>query len=130
MPVVVKESMAKRAVSGGPNNRVVDLNGSGGISPDEYIGIKRKFRESEPITTGIRMNTWGGLIKFEFRLYNQNKELININKQESTRVSTRFRLNARELVRKNGYGLYQVDFYKNEKHFRSAVFEIVPDNQN
>ncbi len=97
--------------------------------PDEYVGIKNKFRDDEKILLVSRIQDKKGQL-FKKEIYNPSGELIRKDESivESNRgvKTTGYNWDLMNwLVENGGYGSYKAVWYLDYKSTSSSEFEIV-----
>ena len=98
--------------------------------PDEYVGIKNKFRDDEKILLVSRIQDKKGQL-FKREIYNPSGELIGEHESivKSNRVvKTRGKI-MNWLIERGGYGNYKSVSYINDRYIGSTEFEIVPSGR-
>ncbi len=116
-------------------NYFKDFDGNGaGNYPEEYVGIKNKFRDNEKIilVSHDEKSKKGQLWKME--IYNPSGEIIH--KLELTVPYNGIVMKTGEnfdmtnwLIQNGGYGSYKTVWYLNNKYNGSSEFEIVPSGE-
>lgn len=110
-----------------------DFNQDGGANyPEEYVGIKEKFREDEKITL-VSYNVKGKSWKEEVydpkgKKIFEDKMEINPNEGIVLRTSDDFDMTT-WLVQRGGYGNYKAVWSVDDKYVGSTEFEIIPSKR-
>jgi len=103
-------------------------NDGAGNYPDEFVGIKNRFRDNEKIllVSYDQKNKKGELGRIE--LYNPSGELIHEDEYIFQENEDFYILNtdSSTLTQYGGYGSFKVIWYLNGRYGDSTEFEIVP----